>query len=76
MKILIALFVVAFLACSGAFAEGGKNRNANPVLVDEDTECVWFVPNINTKDCQLVGTAVSGQDVFTCDEVITVFCTE
>ena len=73
MKYMLLIFMAASMS---VFAEGGKNRNANPVLVDEDTECVWFVPNINTKDCELVGTAVSGQDIFTCDEDITVFCTE
>ena len=33
-----------------AIAEGGKNREANPVIVDED--CIYLVPDqINLKDC-------------------------
>ena len=71
MKALI--FVVVFLACSGTFADGGKNRKEADVT-QPDSECVYILPpGVEDVECsESQGISTSGLEIFTC--IVTVGC--
>ena len=69
MKSLI--LVLAFLFSSVALAEGGKNREANPVIVDEG--CVVLIPEmVNLKNC--LDESANTFEGYSCEIIVNVLC--
>lgn len=70
MKNLIIICLV-MLVGSVALAEGGKNRAANPVIVDEG--CVVLIPEqVNLKNC--VDESTNTFEGYSCEILVNVLC--
>ena len=65
------ILVLALLFSSVAFAEGGKNREANPVIAEDG--CVVLIPEqVNLKNC--LDESTNTFEGYSCEILVNVLC--
>ena len=69
--VLTLAWASLMVAGTPAFAEGGKNREASPILPPGDVECVYAAPTgIDLSLCTLQSAPDQSQQVFFCEALV------
>ena len=68
------ILLIMTLMSSVAMAEGGKNRDQNPIISDDG--CVYQTPpGLDITKCELIPAPnQAGVQVYACDLTVIVFC--